>query len=147
MYSVIETGGLQHKVSLGETLKVPKLEAEVGSEVTLANVLLFTDGKEVRVGTPHLADTCVKAEILSHGKGDKVRIFKKKRRKGYRRTQGHRQHYTEILIKEFINGDKSKAADKKTIARARARLLAINKLKSPTTPLAKKDQPEEKKGE
>jgi large subunit ribosomal protein L21 len=98
MYAVIKTGGKQYRVSAGEKLKVESLTAEVGSEVTLDQVLMVGEGENVKVGSPLLAGASVKATVLAHGRGEKVRIFKMRRRKHYRKSQGHRQNYTEIQI-------------------------------------------------
>jgi large subunit ribosomal protein L21 len=98
MYAVIKTGGKQYRVSAGEKLRVESLPAEVGSEITLDQVLMVGEGESVKVGTPILAGASVKATVLSHGRGEKVHIFKMRRRKHYRKSQGHRQNYTEIQI-------------------------------------------------
>jgi large subunit ribosomal protein L21 len=98
MYAVIRTGGKQYKVAAGGKLKVESLSAEVGSEIEIKDVLMVADGADVKVGTPVLAGASVKATVLAHGRGDKVMIFKMRRRKHYRKTQGHRQNFTEIRI-------------------------------------------------
>jgi large subunit ribosomal protein L21 len=98
MYAVIRTGGKQYKVAAGGKLKVESLPAEVGSEITIDDVLMVANGDDIKVGTPVVAGASVKATVLSHGRGDKVMIFKMRRRKHYRKTQGHRQNYTEIRI-------------------------------------------------
>ena len=98
MYAVIKTGGKQYRVSAGEKLKVESLPAEVGSEITLDQVLMVGEGDSVKMGTPLLAGASVKATVVSHGRGEKVRIYKMRRRKHYRKTQGHRKNYTEIQI-------------------------------------------------
>lgn len=98
MYAVIKTGGKQYRVTSGDKLKVEKLVADVGAEITFDQVLMVADGDNVKVGAPMLSGAAVKATVVSHGRGDKVRIFKMKRRKHYRKTQGHRQHYTEVQI-------------------------------------------------
>ncbi len=98
MYAVIRTGGKQYKVAAGGKLKVESLPAEVGSEIELHDVLMVADGDNVRIGAPVVAGASVKATVLSHGRGEKVMIFKMRRRKHYRKTQGHRQNYTEIRI-------------------------------------------------
>jgi large subunit ribosomal protein L21 len=98
MYAVIKTGGKQYRVASGEKLKVEKLVAEVGSEVTLGDVLAVGEGEGLRVGTPVVAGASVTATVLAHGLGDKVRIFKMRRRKHYKKSQGHRQPFTEIQI-------------------------------------------------
>jgi large subunit ribosomal protein L21 len=98
MYAVIKTGGKQYRVSAGDKLKVEKLAADVGAEVTLAHVLALGEGESVKVGAPLVAGAAVKATVLQHGLGDKVTIFKMRRRKHYKKSQGHRQPYTEIEI-------------------------------------------------
>lgn len=98
MYAVIKTGGKQYRVAAGDRLKVETLAADVGSIVTLGEVLAVGDGAQVRIGTPRLVDAKVTATVLSHGRGEKVRIFKMRRRKHYAKTQGHRQNFTEIRI-------------------------------------------------
>jgi large subunit ribosomal protein L21 len=107
MYAIVKTGGMQFKVFPNETVRVPRLEAEEGKKVTLGEVLLFHDDDQTLVGTPQVTGAKVTAEVLSHGKGDKVVVFKMKRRKNYRRNKGHRQDYTELLIKE-VTGPKKK---------------------------------------
>lgn len=98
MYAVIRTGGKQYKVAAGGKLKVESLPAEVGSEIEIKDVLMVADGDNIKVGTPVLDGASVKATVLSHGRGEKVMIFKMRRRKHYRKTQGHRQNFTEIRI-------------------------------------------------
>lgn len=98
MYAVIKTGGKQYRVVSGEKLKIESIAADVGSEITLGEVLMVADGDKVSVGSPLLASAKVTAKVLSHGRGEKIRIFKMRRRKHYRKTQGHRQNYTEIQI-------------------------------------------------
>ncbi len=98
MYAVVETGGKQYRVAVGDVVRIEKLDAEAGSAVNLDKVLMVADGDAVRVGTPNLAGATVTATIKGHGRADKIRIFKFRRRKHYRKSQGHRQHYTEIEI-------------------------------------------------
>lgn len=98
MYAVIKTGGKQYKVSAGGKLKVESLPVEVGGAVEIKDVLMVADGDNVKIGAPFVAGASVKATVLSHGRGDKVIIFKMRRRKHYRKTQGHRQNYTELRI-------------------------------------------------
>jgi large subunit ribosomal protein L21 len=98
MYAVVKTGGKQYRVSAGEKLKIERIPAEVGQEIVLDEVLLVADGEAVKMGTPILAGATVKAKVLAQGRGEKVRIFKLRRRKHYRKTMGHRQDYTEIEI-------------------------------------------------
>ena len=98
MYAVIETGGKQYKVAEGEKLRVEKLDAEAGATVELDKVLLVADGDNIKVGTPYVAGGKVSATVKAHGRGDKIKIVKFRRRKHYRKTQGHRQPYTELVI-------------------------------------------------
>ena len=98
MYAVIKTGGKQFKVTEGDTLKVEKLSTEVGKALNLNSVLTLVDGDKVTIGTPIVKGASVDATVNTHGKGDKVKIFKMNRRKGYRKSQGHRQSFTEIKI-------------------------------------------------
>ncbi len=98
MHAVIQTGGKQYRVSEGDSLRVEKLDAEAGSSLEISEVLLVSDGDTVKIGTPYLDGGKVTAEVTEHGRGDKVEIIKFKRRKKYRRTQGHRQDYTELKI-------------------------------------------------
>jgi large subunit ribosomal protein L21 len=98
-YAIIDVAGQQCRITAEAVLRVPRLEAEVGSEVTLDHVLLLSDGKKVHVGTPYVEGKAVQAEIVGHGKDAKVTVYKKKRRKNYRRKRGHRQMFTEILVK------------------------------------------------
>ena len=103
MYAVIRTGGKQYRVATGNKIKVEKLTADIGAEVTISEVLAVGEGESVKVGTPLLAGANVTAKIVSHGRDDKVRIFKLRRRKHYQKHQGHRQSFTEIEI-TTING-------------------------------------------
>ncbi|HEU0290263.1 MAG TPA: 50S ribosomal protein L21 [Burkholderiales bacterium] len=98
MYAVVKTGGKQYRVSAGEKLRIEQIPAEVGQEIVLDQVLVIADGDALKMGTPFLAGAQVKAKVLEHGRGDKVHIFKMRRRKHYRKSQGHRQNYTEIEI-------------------------------------------------
>lgn len=102
MYAIVETGGMQFKVSPNHIIRVPKLEAEEGKKVDLESVLLLQDGEKTYIGSPTVEGAKVTAEVLSHGKDDKIVVFKMKRRKNYRRKRGHRQDYTELLIRELI---------------------------------------------
>ena len=98
MYAVIKTGGKQYRVSAGEKLKVEQISADIGSEIVLDQVLFVSNGDDVTMGAPLVNGAAVKAKVIGHGRGDKVRIFKMRRRKHYRKSQGHRQNYTEIEI-------------------------------------------------
>ena len=98
MYAVIKTGGKQYRVSAGETLKIETVAGDVGSAIVLDKVLMVGEGDKLNVGKPLLNGASVKATIVSHGRHDKVKIFKMRRRKHYQKHQGHRQNYTEIRI-------------------------------------------------
>jgi large subunit ribosomal protein L21 len=102
MYAVIKSGGKQYKVAPGETLTVEQLAADVGAQIVLDHVLMIGDGDNVRLGQPTVAGATVKATVLAHGRGEKVRIFKMRRRKHYRKQQGHRQNYTELKIDDIV---------------------------------------------
>ena len=102
MYAVIKTGGKQYRVVPGEKLKVELITAEVGAEVVLDQVLLVGEGESVRLGRPVLPGATVTATVVAHGRGEKVRIFKMRRRKHYQRHQGHRQGYTELKIEGIV---------------------------------------------
>ena len=110
MYAVIKTGGKQYRVTPGLKLKVEKLAGDVGSNVVLDQVLMLADGENVTIGAPVIAGATVPATVVSHGRGDKVMIFKFRRRKHYRKTQGHRQDYTEIQIGDFASKSATKPA-------------------------------------
>ena len=98
MYAVIVTGGKQYRVMTGETLRVEKLDVEAGSAVELDNILMVGDGENITIGAPSIAGALVKATVVSHGRLDKIRIVKFRRRKHHRKQMGHRQHYSEIEI-------------------------------------------------
>jgi large subunit ribosomal protein L21 len=101
MYAVVQTGGKQYRLSVGDNLRVEKLPGEPGAVVDLPQVLMVSDGDKVSIGNPVLTDASVKAEIVGHGRDKKIRVFKMKRRKKYRRTQGHRQAYTQLRVTEI----------------------------------------------
>ena len=98
MYGVIVTGGKQYRVMQGEVLRVELLDAEVDSTVRFEQVLMVGEGAGVKVGTPTIAGASVSAKVRTHGRADKVRIVKFRRRKHHRKQMGHRQHYTEVEI-------------------------------------------------
>lgn len=101
MYAIIATGGKQYKVQEGDVIKVEKLGAEAGSEVTFDQVLLVSD-KEVKVGTPTVEGASVKATVVAEGKGKKVIVYRYKRKTGYHKKNGHRQPYTQVKIEKII---------------------------------------------
>ncbi|MBE0510416.1 MAG: 50S ribosomal protein L21 [Chromatiales bacterium] len=98
MYAVIKTGGKQYRVAEGQTLKVEKLEAEVGSNLELSDVLMVASGDDIKIGSPFVEGGKVTATVKSHGRDDKVTIIKFRRRKHHMKRQGHRQYYTELQI-------------------------------------------------
>ena len=102
MYAVIQTGGKQYRVKSGEQVRIEALAAEVGAAVSFERVLMLGEGEGVRVGAPFVAGAAVKATVLAHGRGEKLRIFKLRRRKHFQKTQGHRQSYTEVRIDEIV---------------------------------------------
>lgn len=103
MYAVIVTGGKQYRVAVGDVLRVEKLSADAGASLNLDQVLMVANGDDIRLGGPVLGGASVTATVKGHGRGDKIRIFKMRRRKHYRKHAGHRQDYTEIEI-TGING-------------------------------------------
>jgi large subunit ribosomal protein L21 len=98
MYAVIKTGGKQYKVAAGEKIKVEQIAADVGQDVVIEQVLAIGEGESLQVGAPWVAGASVNATVVAHGKHDKVRIFKMRRRKHYQKHGGHRQTYTELHI-------------------------------------------------
>jgi large subunit ribosomal protein L21 len=103
MYAVIKTGGKQYKVAAGEKLKIEQIPADIGSEITIDQVLAVGMGDTIKFGAPLVEGATVLATVLAHGRHDKVKIFKMRRRKHYQKRQGHRQNYTELQIVS-ING-------------------------------------------
>ena len=98
MYAIIKTGGKQYRVSVGDKLKVETLAVEAGAQVTLTEVLAVSGEEGLKVGTPTIEGATITATVLSHGRGEKVRIFKFRRRKHSMKSAGHRQNYTELKI-------------------------------------------------
>ena len=118
MYAVVEIQGSQFKVEKDQKLFVNRIDAKEGSKIIFDNVLLLDDGKKVQVGKPNLSGTSVEAKVVAHIKDDKVIVFKKKRRKGYKVKNGHRQPITEIIIQGI--GEKKTAAKKAPAAKKTA---------------------------
>jgi len=104
MYAVIKSGGKQYRVESGAQVRVESLAVDVGAAVSFDEVLLVGSGDAVKVGAPLVSGAQVKATVLSHGRGDKVKIFKLRRRKHYQKSQGHRQNYTEVRIDDIVQG-------------------------------------------
>lgn len=101
MYAVVRSGGKQHRVEPGTRLRVEKLPGDVGSQVQIDQVLMVVDGGNVTLGAPLVAKASVKATVLAQDRAKKTTVFKKKRKKQYRRTVGHRQDFTELLVNEI----------------------------------------------
>jgi large subunit ribosomal protein L21 len=104
MYAIIRTGGKQFRAEPGKNIRIPSLDAEPGQTVTFGDVLLGADGDQIKVGLPMVSGAAVTAEVVRHGKGEKIIIFKHKRRKNYRRKQGHRQKFTEVRVNDINLG-------------------------------------------
>ena len=115
MYAVFKTGGKQYRATTGDVLKIEKIDAEQGSSIELDQVLMVGEGEQVQIGSPYLDGGKVTATVVEHGRGDKIRIIKFKRRKHYRRQMGHRQYYTAIEITGMEAGSGAKPAKKKAI--------------------------------
>ena len=119
MYAVVKTGGKQYRVSKDDILKVERLPGEAGEVITLDDVLMVGEGKNVTLGEPQVAGAAVAAEILEQGRGPKITIFKKRRRQNYRRKKGHRQLLTVLKVTEILtDGAKPKPAAKKAAKKA-----------------------------
>jgi large subunit ribosomal protein L21 len=103
-YAIIRTGGKQFRVEPGRTYKIPSLEGEAGAKIEFNDVLLGNDGQNIRTGVPSLKGATVSGEIVRHGRGDKIIVFKQKRRKNYARKRGHRQGFTEVRIHDITLG-------------------------------------------
>jgi len=101
MFAIVETGGKQYRLTEGDTLRVEHLDGEEGSQIVLESVLAVGTGEGLKVGRPHVEGARIIGKIIKQGRGPKIRIFKYKRRKGYRRTKGHRQDFTEIRIDQI----------------------------------------------
>ena len=101
MYAVIKTGGKQYKVSEGDTLDIEKIDGEKGNEVVFEEILMISREGEIKVGTPYVEGAKVTGEIVAQTRGSKIKVFKMKRRKGYRKKTGHRQELTGLKIKEI----------------------------------------------
>jgi large subunit ribosomal protein L21 len=104
MYAIVKSGGKQYRVSEGDILRVEKLDAEPGAQIELDEVLMLVNGEDVRIGTPCVRGAKVSAQVMAHGFGPKIHIIKLKRRKHYRKQQGHRQAYTELSISRITPG-------------------------------------------
>ncbi len=112
MYAIVEIAGQQFKVAKDQKVYVHRLQNEEGSKVTFDNVLLLEDGKNITIGAPAIDGAAVEAKVIKHLKGDKVIVFKKKRRKGYKVKNGHRQYLTELVIESIVSSGAKKATKK-----------------------------------
>ncbi len=101
MYAVVATGGKQYKVEKGNVLRIESVKGKIGSDISFDNVVMFSDGENVKIGQPNVDDVAVRGRIISQSKSKKIIVFKYKKRKGYRRKYGHRQPYTAVLIEEL----------------------------------------------
>lgn len=113
MYAIFRTGGKQYRAEEGRTLRISSIAAEPGDTVTFDEVLLHANDGDFKVGAPLVSGAGITAEVVKHGKGEKIIIFKHKRRKNYRRKQGHRQKFTEVRVGEIELGKKQRATSKK----------------------------------
>ena len=124
MYAIINISGKQYKTQIGSRLRVPRQTLETGSKVTFEDVLLFSDGKSTKIGNPNVKGVSVSATILIHARDKKVLIYKKKRRKGYQRKNGHRQWYSEIEINDIkVASTKKSSAKSKTKVTTKAKTV------------------------
>ena len=122
MYAVIKTGGKQYKVAAGDKIRVEQIPADVGAEIKIDQVLAVGSGETLAFGAPLVDGASVSATVLAHGRGDKVRIFKMRRRKHYQKRQGHRQNYTELFIGGIASASGNSSADAaQALERARNR--------------------------
>ena len=112
MFAIINIAGKQFRVEEGDQIKVPHLSTDAGKSLAFDKVLLVNDGKKVQLGSPLLSNASISATVVEHGRGKKIRIFKKKRRKGYRRNNGHRQNYSLIKIDSISTTSKKKSTKK-----------------------------------
>ena len=135
MFAVIKTGGKQYRVAPDDVLSVEKIAGEAGDIIEFNEVLLVAGEKDVSVGAPLIADACVAAQVVEQARAKKITVFKKKRRKGYRRTRGHRQMLTKVKITEILTGGEkpsaAKAAAKTAKAPAKAAKAAAKSEKAP----------------
>jgi large subunit ribosomal protein L21 len=153
MYAIVSIAGQQFKVEKGKKVFVHRLQGDIGDEVSFDQVLLISQDDKTNIGAPYLPDAVVLAQILSHDRGDKVLVFKKKRRKGYQKLNGHRQDFTQILIEDISESgapkktEKKKAAPKQEVPVAETAIAASQEaavVKAPAKKPAAKAKTEEK---
>lgn|SRR5690606_14034492 len=141
MYAIVEIAGQQFKVAKDQKVYVHRLQDEEGSKVSFDNVLLLEDGSNITIGAPAIDGAAVEAKVIKHLKGKKVIVFKKKRRKGYKKKNGHRQYLTELLIEGIISSGAKKVEKKaeakpevkKAEAKAEVKTEAVKKTEVPAT--------------
>lgn len=143
MYAIVEMAGQQFKVAKDQKVYVHRLQTEEGKKVTFNNVLLLDDGKNITVGAPAIDGAAVEAKVVQHLRGDKVIVFKKKRRKGYKKKNGHRQSLTEIVVEKIVaKGAKKPTSTKATVGKAApAKAAPKAKAEAVAKPVAKKAAP------
>ena len=147
MYAVVKTGGKQYRVSKDDTILVEKLDAQEGETVTLSDVIMLGDGGNVTIGKPKVANAAVEARVVSQTRGPKIIIFRRKRRKNHRRTQGHRQDLTLLKVTDILTSAKAPAAKKAAPAKAKTddkpaeKKAAKKALAAKKAPAAKKAAP------
>ena len=146
MYAIVEMAGQQFKVAKDQKVYVHRLQTEEGKKVTFDNVLLLDDGKNITIGAPAIDGAAVEAKVIKHLKGDKVIVFKKKRRKGYAVKNGHRQSLTEIVIESIVTKGAKKPAPAKAKEKSVAKVekAAPKKKVAKAAPIAKKEAPKAK---
>ncbi len=147
MYAIVEIAGQQFKVAKDQKVFVHRLKEEEGKKVSFHNVLLLEDGKDITIGAPAIDGAAVEAKVVKHLKGDKVIVFKKKRRKGYQKKNGHRQYLTEIQIENIIAKGAKKVEPKKEAAPVKEapKAKVEAKKEAPKAAVAKKEAPAAKK--
>ena len=138
MYAIVEIAGQQFKVAKDQKVYVHRLQDEEGSKVTFDNVLLLEDGKDITIGAPAIDGAAVEAKVVKHLKGDKVIVFHKKRRKGYKKKNGHRQYLTEIRIESIVASGATKVAKKEAAKKEAPKKEAPKKEAKPAAAAPKK---------
>jgi large subunit ribosomal protein L21 len=147
MYAIVEIAGQQFKVERGNKVYVHRLDANEGAKIEFDKVLLVDNGGKVQIGTPSIDGAKVAATVLSHLKGDKVIVFKKKRRKGYQKSNGHRQQFTQILVQGILGkGEtlKDEIAIEKKVSKAKVEDVEVKEAKTTVPKAAVKKAPAKK---
>ena len=139
MYAIIESCGKQYKVAEGDVVFFEKLDVEEGKKVTFDNVVLVSDDKKVEVGAPYVKGVKVEGKVVSHGKGEKILVYKYKAKKNYRRTQGHRQPYTKVEITKIKTATEKAEAKTEAKAETKTTAKAETKTAEKKTTTAKKE--------